>query len=97
MGVSDVPAVTTETTPSTRGIGFPTERWSVDERGSYSARPGRGELETSSQASGESRVTSTSWARESCRQISTICAVDFPGASTTSGNPTRRRRSRSSV
>ncbi len=30
--VSVVPAVTTATVPSTRGIGFPTERWSVKER-----------------------------------------------------------------
>ncbi len=33
-GMSDVPAVTTATMPSTRRIGLPTERWSVDERGS---------------------------------------------------------------
>ena len=33
-GMSDVPAVTTATVPSTRGIGLPTDRWSVDERGS---------------------------------------------------------------
>jgi len=34
MGMSDVPAVTTATVPSTRGIDFPTDRWSVAERGS---------------------------------------------------------------
>ena len=33
-GMSEVPAVTTATTPSTRGMGLPTERWSVAERGS---------------------------------------------------------------
>ncbi len=32
--VSEVPAVTTATVPSTRGIGLPTERWSVAESGS---------------------------------------------------------------
>ena len=34
IGVSDVPAVTRATVPSTRGMGLPTERWSVSERGS---------------------------------------------------------------
>ena len=48
--VSAVPPVTTATDPSTRGMGLPTERWSVPERGSKSARPGSGELETSSQS-----------------------------------------------
>lgn len=33
-GMSEVPAVTIETEPSTRGMGFPTERWRVSERGS---------------------------------------------------------------
>jgi len=33
-GMSEVPAVTTATVPSTRGMGFPTERCSVEERGS---------------------------------------------------------------
>ncbi len=33
-GVSEVPAVTTATVPSTRGMGLPTERWRVAERGS---------------------------------------------------------------
>jgi hypothetical protein len=33
-GMSEVPAVTTATVPSTRGMGFPTERCSVAERGS---------------------------------------------------------------
>ena len=33
-GMSDVPAVTTATVPSTRGMAFPTERCSVAERGS---------------------------------------------------------------
>ncbi len=33
-GMSDVPAVTTETVPSTRGMGFPTERCNVEDRGS---------------------------------------------------------------
>ena len=97
MGVSEVPAVTTATVPSTRGIGLPTERWSVAERGSYSARPGRGELDSSSQPSGVSLVTRTSCAFASWRQISAICAAVLPCASTTSGKPTRRMRSRSSV
>ena len=59
--VSEVPPVTTATVPSTCGIGFPTDRWSVADRGSYCARPGRGAVAvTSSHNSGESRVTSTS-------------------------------------
>lgn len=33
-GVSEVPAVTMATAPSTRRMGFPTERCSVEERGS---------------------------------------------------------------
>jgi hypothetical protein len=33
-GMSDVPAVTTATVPSTRRMGFPTERCNVEERGS---------------------------------------------------------------
>ena len=32
--VSEVPPVTTATTPSTRGMGFPTDRCSVSDRGS---------------------------------------------------------------
>ena len=32
--VSIVPAVTMATSPSSRGIGLPTERWSVEERAS---------------------------------------------------------------
>ena len=95
--VSEVPAVTTATDPSTRRIGFPSERCSVRDRASYPARPGRGDAETSSHCSGESRVTRTSCARASCRQISTICNAVFPCASTTSGKPTRRIRSKSSV
>ena len=47
--------------------------------------------------SGGSRVTRTSWARESWRVISTTCSAVFPCARTTSGKPTRRMRSRSSV
>jgi len=97
IGASEVPAVTMATVPSTRGIDLPTARRSVAERGSYSARPGSGEAESSSQASGVRRVTSTSCALASWRQISATCAVVFPCASTTSGKPTRRRRSRSSV
>ena len=46
--VSEVPAVTTETVPSMRRIGFPTESWSVADRASYLARPGSGAAETSS-------------------------------------------------
>ena len=77
-GVSEVPAVTTATVPSMRRIGFPTERWSVPERASKRARPGSGATETSSQVSGVTRVTSTSCARASCRQISTIWVAVFP-------------------
>ncbi len=33
-GMSEVPAVTIATVPSTRGMGLPTARWSVSERSS---------------------------------------------------------------